>query len=29
MTVDGKQVDGNIIPYVNGKKEYNVVVTMG
>ena len=29
MTVDGKQVEGNIIPYEKGKTEYNVVVTMG
>ena len=29
MTVDGKAVDGHIIPYEKGKKEYNVVITMG
>ncbi|MDD3416517.1 MAG: glycosyl transferase [Lachnospiraceae bacterium] len=29
VVVDGKPVDGNIIPYEKGKAEYNVVVTMG
>lgn len=29
MTVDGQAVDGHIIPYEKGKKEYNVVITMG
>lgn len=29
MTVDGKAVDGHIIPYEKGKEEYNVVITMG
>lgn len=29
MTVDGVPVNGHIIPYVKGKAEYNVVVTMG
>ena len=29
MTVNGQAVDGCIIPYVEGQKEYNVVVTMG
>ena len=29
MTVDGKAVDGCVIPYEKGKAEYNVVVTMG
>ena len=29
MTVDGKAVEGHIIPYEKGKAEYNVVVTMG
>ena len=29
MTVDGKEVAGCVIPYEKGKKEYNVVVTMG
>ena len=29
MTVDGKEVDGNVIPYEKGKTEYHVVVTMG
>ena len=29
MTVDGKAVDGHIIPYEKGKAEYNVVITMG
>ena len=29
MTVDGKTVDGHIIPYEKGKAEYNVVITMG
>ena len=29
MTVDGKAVDGHVIPYENGKEEYDVVITMG
>lgn len=29
LVVDGKAVDGCIIPYEKGKKEYHVVVTMG
>ena len=29
MTVDGEAVEGNIIPTVEGKKEYNVTVVMG
>ncbi|MCM1560360.1 MAG: glycosyl transferase [Butyrivibrio sp.] len=29
MTVDGKAVEGHIIPYEKGKAEYNVVITMG
>ena len=29
MTVDGKAVDGCVIPYEKGKAEYHVVVTMG
>ena len=29
MTVDGKAVDGHIIPYEKGKEAYNVVITMG
>ena len=29
LTVDGVQVDGHVIPYVKGKTEYNVTVTMG
>jgi len=29
MTVDGKAVDGCVIPYERGKEVYNVVVTMG
>ena len=29
LTVDGVQVDGCVIPYVKGKTEYNVTVTMG
>ena len=29
VTVDGKPVEGCVIPYEAGKKEYNVVVTMG
>ncbi len=29
MTVDGKAVDGCVIPYEKGKEVYNVVVTMG
>lgn len=29
MTVEGKPVEGNVIPYEKGKKEYHVVVSMG
>ena len=29
MTVDGRTVDGHIIPFEEGKKEYNVTVEMG
>ncbi|MCH5249509.1 MAG: glycosyl transferase [Lachnospiraceae bacterium] len=29
ITVDGKPVEGCVIPYEKGKTEYNVVVTMG
>ena len=29
LLVDGKEVDGCIIPYEAGKKEYHVTVTMG
>ena len=29
ITVDGKAVDGCVVPYVAGKTEYDVVVTMG
>jgi cellobiose phosphorylase len=29
MTVDGKAVDGCVIPYEKGKTSYDVVVTMG
>ena len=29
LTVDGVKVDGCVIPYVKGKTEYNVTVTMG
>ena len=29
IVVDGKHIDGCIIPYIKGKKEYQVVVTMG
>ncbi|MBQ8800037.1 MAG: glycosyl transferase [Lachnospiraceae bacterium] len=29
LEVDGVKVDGHIIPYVQGKTEYNVTVTMG
>ncbi|MBQ8327765.1 MAG: glycosyl transferase [Lachnospiraceae bacterium] len=29
MTVDGKAVDGCVVPYEKGKTEYNVVITMG
>ena len=29
LLVDGVKVDGHIIPYVKGKTEYNVTVTMG
>ena len=29
LEVDGAKVDGCVIPYVDGKAEYNVVVTLG
>lgn len=29
MTVDGDLVEGNVVPYVEDKEEYNVVVTLG
>ena len=29
ITVDGKAIDGCVIPYVRGKETYDVVVTMG
>jgi cellobiose phosphorylase len=29
LEVDGAKVDGCIVPYVEGKTEYNVVVTLG
>ncbi len=29
LEVDGVKVDGHVIPYVQGKTEYNVTVTMG
>ena len=29
ITVDGKSIDGCVIPYVKGKETYDVVVTMG
>jgi cellobiose phosphorylase len=29
MTVDGKQIEGCIIPYEKGKEQYNVTVTLG
>ena len=29
ITVDGKAIDGCVIPYVKGKENYDVVVTMG
>ncbi len=29
MTVNGKAVDGHVIPYEKGKAEYHVVITMG
>ncbi|MCM1190379.1 MAG: glycosyl transferase [bacterium] len=29
MTVDGRAVEGHVIPYEKGKKEYDVVVIMG
>ena len=29
ITVDGKAIDGCVIPYVAGKEQYDVVVTMG
>ena len=28
MTVDGKEVAGNLVPYVEGKKEYSVEYVM-
>ena len=28
MTVDGMPVNGNVIPYEKGKKEYHVIVNM-
>ena len=29
LTVDGKSVEGCIVPYVAGKTEYDIIVTMG
>ena len=29
MLVDGKPVDGCVIPYVKGQTEYNVEIVMG
>lgn len=29
LRVDGQEIAGNVIPYVRGKKEYQVVVTLG
>ncbi len=29
LTVDGKTIDGNVIPFEQGKKEYNVIIKMG
>ena len=29
MTVDGKSVEGCVIPYVKGQTEYNVEIVMG
>ena len=29
LTVDGQAVEGRIIPYIKGKAEYDIVVTMG
>lgn len=29
MTVEGKPVEGNVIPYEKGKREYHVVVSLG
>ena len=29
MVVDGTPIDGKVIPYVEGKTEYNVEVIMG
>ncbi len=29
VTVDGQAIEGYVIPYVAGKEEYNVIVTMG
>ena len=29
LCVDGQEIAGNVIPYVRGKKEYQVEVTLG
>ena len=29
ILVDGIEIEGNVIPYIEGKEKYNVVVTMG
>lgn len=29
LVVDGQEMSGNIIPFVDGKKEYNVTITLG
>lgn len=29
LVVDGQEMGGNIIPFVDGKKEYNVTITLG
>lgn len=29
VTVDGMPIEGYVVPYVSGKEEYNVVITMG
>ena len=29
MTVDGKSVEGCVVPFVEGKKEVNVEITLG
>lgn len=29
LLVDGEKVDGNVVPFVEGKKEYHVTAVMG